>query len=540
MKTILISFLLISFSVTAQWNGSSTANSPICNFTGNQQDMQMVSDNAGGAILTWTDTRNGATKDIYAQRIDANGNLLWNANGIAICTAVNEQYTPKIISDGANGAIITWYDNRIDNNWNIYAQRINANGVVQWTIDGEPICTAAGNQSMQQITSDNFGGAIIAWSDGRNGGPDADIYIQRINPIGTVQFPTNGVAVCTASYFQGSPQLVSDGNNGVIITWNDSRSNDGFADIYLQRVSSTGLVYWPNNGVLICNANNNQNDPKIVADGTGGAIICWFDNRNGNPNIFAQKVNATGLNQWAVNGISVCSASFYQGFQQIISDNSGGAYITWEDRRSGFGSGSDIYAQKINTTGLPQWTVDGIAVCSSALVQKNPQLCLNNSGNVVITWQDDYNNIYAQAVTPTATLLWTINGEIVSNAINVQANPQLVSSANEIIIAWDDTRNSNYDIYASKLLNNGTLSTKSNLFLPTFTIFPNPVNNILTIQNHDSKSIDQVTILDLSGKKVLEQNSNSSTINVEKLQNGMYLLQLFSEGKYSISKFIKN
>ena len=540
MKTILISFLLISFSVTAQWNGSSTANSPICNFTGNQQDMQMVSDNAGGAILTWTDTRNGATKDIYAQRIDANGNLLWNADGIAICTAVNEQYTPKIINDGANGAIITWYDNRIDNNWNIYAQRINANGVVQWTVDGEPICTAAGNQSMQQITSDNFGGAIIAWSDGRNGGPDADIYIQRINPIGTVQFPTNGVAVCTASYFQGSPQLASDGNNGVIITWNDSRSNDGFADIYSQRVSSTGLVYWPNNGVLICNANNNQNDPKIVADGTGGAIICWFDNRNGNPNIYAQKVNATGLNQWPVNGISVCSASFYQGFQQIISDNSGGAYITWEDRRSGFGSGSDIYAQKINTTGLPQWTVDGIAVCSSAPVQKNPQLCLNNSGNVVITWQDDYNNIYAQAVTPTATLLWTINGEIVSNAINVQANPQLVSSANEIIIAWDDTRNSNYDIYASKLLNNGTLSTKSNLFLPTFTIFPNPVNNILTIKNHDSKSIDQVTILDLSGKKVLEQNSNSSTINVEKLQNGMYLLQLFSEGKYSISKFIKN
>ena len=40
--------------------------------------------------------------------------------------------------------------------------------------------------------------------------------------------------------------------------------------------------------------------------------------------------------------------------------------------------------------------------------------------------------------------------------------------------------------------------------------------------------------------KVLEQNNNSTAINVEKLQNGMYLLQLFSEGKYSTSKFIKN
>ena len=236
MKTILIISFLINAAVSAQWNGSSSANNSVCTFIGNQKDMQMVSDNVGGAILTWTDTRSGSTKDIYAQRIDANGNLLWNADGIAICTAVNEQYMPKIISDGASGAIITWFDVRNSNDYDIYAQSINSNGVVQWTIDGEPICTAAGNQSMQQITSDNFGGAFITWSDGRNGGPDADIYTQRIGINSTVQFPTNGVAVCTAGNFQGSPQLAPDGVNGVIITWNDSRSNDGFADIYAQQI----------------------------------------------------------------------------------------------------------------------------------------------------------------------------------------------------------------------------------------------------------------------------------------------------------------
>ena len=85
-----------------------------------------------------------------------------------------------------------------------------------------------------------------------------------------------------------------------------------------------------------------------------------------------------------------------------------------------------------------------------------------------------------------------------------------------------------------------TLSTSENITNDRkFTIFPNPVNNILAIQNHDNKSIDQITISDLTGKKVLEQNSNSSTINVEKLQNGMYLVQLFSEGKFTVSKFIK-
>ena len=73
-----------------------------------------------------------------------------------------------------------------------------------------------------------------------------------------------------------------------------------------------------------------------------------------------------------------------------------------------------------------------------------------------------------------------------------------------------------------------------------FSIFPNPANNMLTIYNLENKSIDKIEILDLTGKKVLEQKNNSNTINVENLQNGMYLLQIISDGKNSVSKFIKN
>lgn len=177
VKIIFLFTIYISIQTSsAQWIGNPTLNNPVCNFQGHQQNIQMVTDNAGGAILTWTDTRNGETKDIYAQRIDANGNLLWNADGIAICTAPNEQFTPKIISDAVNGAIITWEDRRISNDGDIYAQRINGNGLVQWTINGVTVCNATGSQSMPQITYDGYNGAIIAWTDGRNGNPDANIY----------------------------------------------------------------------------------------------------------------------------------------------------------------------------------------------------------------------------------------------------------------------------------------------------------------------------------------------------------------------------
>jgi len=63
-----------------------------------------VSDGQGGAIVTWRD--DGVDFDIYAQRVDAAGNVLWTASGVAICIAVGAQLAPCIAPDGAGGAII--------------------------------------------------------------------------------------------------------------------------------------------------------------------------------------------------------------------------------------------------------------------------------------------------------------------------------------------------------------------------------------------------------------------------------------------------
>ncbi len=114
-----------------------------------------------------------------------------------ISTASGNQDFPTIVSDGSGGAIITWQDYRGGSN-DVYAQRINASGVVQWTVDGVAISTITGSsQNSPTITSDGLGGAIITWTDTRSG--NADIYAQRINASGVVQWTANGVAISTAS-----------------------------------------------------------------------------------------------------------------------------------------------------------------------------------------------------------------------------------------------------------------------------------------------------------------------------------------------------
>jgi len=173
----------------------------------------------------------------------ANAHAVWSTDptvNTAISTAAGDQNSPTIVTDNNGGAIITWYDYR-SGNYDIYAQRINASGVVQWTADGVPISTAANSQERPAIVSDGSGGAIVTWYDYRSG-TYSDIYAQRIDANGNVLWTTNGMAISTAANNQYYPQIVSDGSGGAIITWEDYRS--GNWDIYGQRIDANGNVLW--------------------------------------------------------------------------------------------------------------------------------------------------------------------------------------------------------------------------------------------------------------------------------------------------------
>ncbi|MBU4387803.1 hypothetical protein KJ644_05075, partial [Candidatus Dependentiae bacterium] len=284
----------------------------------------------------------------------------------AISIAANNQLTPTIASDGSGGAIITWQDLR-SGTADIYAQRINASGAVQWTADGVAISTAANSQSLPSITSDGSGGAIITWNDLRGDGVISNIYAQRINASGVVQWTEDGVAISTTmTNPQYPPQIVGDGSGGAIIAWWDGRF--GNSDVYAQRINASGIVLWTADGVAITpTAANGQEFPTMASDGSGGAIIAWQDNRNNNngiSDIYAQRIDAGGVVQWTADGVAISTAANSQSLPSITSDGSGGAIITWNDLR-GDGVISNIYAQRINASGVVQWTADGEAISTT-------------------------------------------------------------------------------------------------------------------------------------------------------------------------------
>ena len=495
-----ISFLPLS--AQALWQVDGVALSTAVN---SQDNPKIVSDGAGGAIVTWTDLRND-TYDIYAQRVSATGAPLWTPDGVALCIAEGVQQSPTIISDGAGGAIVTWFDARSGPN-HIYAQRVNASGIPQWATDGVALCTAANGQFYPTIVSDGAGGAIVTWEDYRIGAPN--IYAQRVSDSGSTQWTADGVGLCTAANYQITPTIVSDDAGGAIVTWQDYRSSISY-DIYAQWVNALGVPQWTVNGVTLCNAANEQGYPTIVSDGAAGAIVTWEDART-NRDIYAQRVDASGTTQWTVNGVALCVAADVQQSPTIVSDDAGGAIVTWHDARNSLYP--DIYAQRVNALGAPQWLGDGVALCTVENSQLYPTIVSDGAGGAIVTWHDGRSgtlDIYAQHVNASGGPQWLGDGVALCTAVSNQFKPTIASDgAAGAIVTWHDARNSLYpDIYAQHVNASGEVPTgvsgpTRGPSLIVSDVYPSPFTGTASMGIElTSPSAVRIEVFDVAGRRV--------------------------------------
>ncbi len=106
-----------------------------------------------------------------------------------------------------------------------------------------------------------------------------------------------------------------------------------------------------------------------------------------------------------------------------------------------------------------------------------------------------------------------------------------------------DTATSSYKESSRTTYNyNSTITLGTNQYEianTTITVFPNPTTSILNIDFSNAVTIDKVVVVDATGKTVLQQNQNTSQINVENLTAGLYIIEAFSGNEKFTSKFVK-
>jgi FlgD Ig-like domain len=391
-----------------------------------------ASDGAGGEIAVWN-VHSSGNWDIVAQRIDSNGNRLWGPDGAFVCAASGNQENPRLIADGAGGAICVWDDRRSDPSGDIYVQRMNASGSMLWTGDGVAACVDGSPQSLGSLLSDNAGGVVLAWDDARS--PSVDIYVQRIDGSGNVLWAANGASFVTTSANEHFGQMVASGTNGAIITWVVATpapltfpppwppAPTDHYEVYTRRLDFGGSPDWPGS-VLVCTADGSRFAKAAVSDGAGGTIIALYDNRYGNTDVFLARIDSFGNRVWSAGGVPLCTAAGEQLEPAMVGDGAGGAIVTWSDHRGG--PAADIYAGHVDALGNPLWMADGLPVCTAAGNQSNPDIAPDGAGGVVIAWEDTRSGnslVFAQRLNA-ATSEWGDSG--LTGVGNTPAIPGLI------------------------------------------------------------------------------------------------------------------
>lgn len=439
--------LLCPVSVHAQWveNGI-----PVCTRTGGQEQPRIVTDGAGGAIVVWADA-SGGYLDIYAQRISADGTVLWQAGGVTVCAADYDQTNLEAVSDGAGGALVAWQDFRMGMlthhryQYKIFAQRIGPDGSMLWVEGGLPVCTIRGNQRFPALCPDGTGGAVVAWFGSRDGTPG--IYAQRVTAAGMPAWQSQGVPLCTGTWMQfgsPSPEIAPDGYGGAVVVWEDYR-NDTDYEVCAQRIGATGVRFWEANGISVSAKAENQIHPYIAHDGAGGWVVVWRDG-NAAYDVFAQRILGDGTHAWQAGGVGVSTASGDQYGARVVPDEAGGSIIAW--RQIG-----GTYAQRLTEDGASLWRSSGVMVPLLSLAQEGAQLIGDGEGGALVAGYDVYStahmSVMAQKIDADGEMEWHALACEQDNMLE-EARLTLADDGGAFLV-WRDYRDDEGDIYAARV-----------------------------------------------------------------------------------------
>ncbi len=384
-----LTIVLLLFTATglkAQWGLSPDSMVLLNNgstFGGGYVPYKFCTDGNNGVIAMWINSA-----QVVAQRVDANGHVKWGAAGIIIYDSTAQALNPAIADDGHGGCYIIWTSEATVNgvtNYNFIGQRLDSNGTELWRHQGVPVVfpNDTNNFSATGLTVlNNAGnGAYLALEVGWNGGLGS-VRAAKIDLTGKPLWDSSGVAVSIVGDFRG-PKIISDGYGGMeMMYWSDVNV---IGNIKIQRLDTAGNLRWGATGVGLNTLYGiTQMTYNLSTSGNGNTVATW-DGYLYNPGIYAQKLDTGGHFLWGSTEVLVCDTPGEQTYPDVVSDGMGGAYFAWSDDRY-TSQPERIYAQRLNANGIEQWRHNGVVLDTQNTYNPNPSVVPDVNNGVRVFW----------------------------------------------------------------------------------------------------------------------------------------------------------
>lgn len=420
--------------------------------TENQTNPHMAIDPNGYIYMVWQDFRQGSAGKIYAQKYDNGGAKQW-ANDVVISPA-NNQILPEVAVDNAGHLYICWNDDSNGNQDVFLVKRASNDGSDLWG-GSKQVQTDADNKDQIKCKidlSNDFSRVYVTWQDNRNG--DADIFMQALDTVTHDALWDPEIRIDSTTVSGGTNQTTpissDDNSNDIFVFWADDRNAN--QDIYAQKYDPAGTKLWGSD--LLVNTDGgatNQYAPSVAVS-SSTFFVSWTDERNSNLDVYAQRVSATGTKLWPNDLLINTDGGTSNQYSPSVAIGADVVYIAWGDERNG---NQDIYAQKLVASGTLLWTPDvRVNINPGSSAQFNPRIAYNVAdGKPYAVWQDDRDgnfDIFATsfdawgASTTLANIPIVVTGakRIGENPIIRKYSRSFLSDANGLInisdIEWDN------------------------------------------------------------------------------------------------------
>ena len=133
---------------------------------------------------------------------------------------------------------------------------------------------------------------------------------------------------------------------------------------------------------------------QLAATSDGGVYVAWLSDGN-NYHVYLQRLNSSGVPQWADNGMVVSdntNASWIAVYHlNLAVDSEDNAIITTVDQRTG--GQWNVYAYKVGPNGSMLWGDDGLALTDSSVSNISPRLTVLSDNSAVVTWTQNDNTV---------------------------------------------------------------------------------------------------------------------------------------------------
>ena len=459
--------MLTAGVVSAQWSSDPAANLVLSDRTGPQVQAKIVSTADGGAYVSWFDNGDGGY-DVYLQRLNAAGVEQWAHNGILVKDrGYSSTQDYGLAVDTAGNALLAFRDDSGATD-QITAAKVDPSGTLLWGAAGVQLTDTTDFVAAPKITGTTDGNVVVAWTQ------ELDTVAQKLSPAGMPMWGAGAVLSSAGMSLSASDLQASDSGHA-IVAMVASAGGPSARELWAQKLDgSTGASLWTSTHVRVFDGGSLQfgNFPTFLSDGSGGAVFAWYSS-SPSLQVRAQRISAAGAEVFAHDGVEVST----NGSQLRVSPSvtyvpgTGETLVFWEETDT-LQSDSGLYGQKLDASGVRQWTDSGRVLVALSPTQISSIRSLPLADGALVAWIASVGvgnePIRGTRVDGAGAFVW--DPGIVDLSTSATESSRLVAASSTAgfgMFAWADGGPSAGDIKAQNLNSTGTLGA-DNLFVDGF------------------------------------------------------------------------